>query len=154
MTGAIVVRELRPDDVDEVVARWHDTNVRTYTYVAEHQRHTLDDARRFFDDAIRPTCVVLVAERHGRRAAVLAQDGCWIRQLAVFDGHRRCGVGRALVAAARARSPRELRLFTFQRNAAARAFYEADGFVAVRFGTSPPPENEPDVEYVWSQAPA
>ena len=48
VTGAIVVREFRPDDADEVVARWHETNVRTYTYVAEHQRHTLDDARRFF----------------------------------------------------------------------------------------------------------
>ena len=150
--AAIAVRAFRPEDADDVVARWHETNVRTYTYVAEHQRHTLDDARRFFDDAIRPTCSVLVAERDGRRAAVLAQDGCWIRQLAVFDGHRRCGVGRALVAAARARSPRELRLFTFQRNTAARAFYEADGFVAVRFGTSPAPESEPDVEYRWTRS--
>ena len=120
--AAIAVRAFRPEDADDVVARWHETNVRTYTYVAEHQRHTLDDARRFFAGVVLATCVVLVAERDGRRAAVLAQEGCWIRQLAVFDGHRRCGVGRALVAAARARSPRELRLFTFQRNAAARAF--------------------------------
>ena len=152
--SSILVREFRPDDADELVARWHDTNVGTYTYVALHQRHTLDDARGFFDRSILPTCAVLVAERDGRRAAMLAQQGCWIRQLAVFEAHRRLGIGRALVAAARARSPGELRLFTFQRNAAARAFYEADGFVAVRFGTSPPPENEPDVEYVWRQAPA
>ena len=153
MTGPVVVRDFRPDDADEVVARWHETNVRAYTYVALHQRHTLDDARRFFADVVLPTCAVLVAEREGRRAAMLAQDGCWIRQLAVFDGHRRCGVGRALVAAARKRSPVELRLFTFQRNAAARAFYEADGFIAVRFGTSPAPENEPDVEYAWLEIP-
>ena len=152
MNGVIVVREFRPDDADEAVARWHETNVRTYTYAAEHQRHTLDDARRFFTGVVVPTCDVMVAERDGRRAAVLAQEGCWIRQLAVFDGHRRCGVGRALVAAARVRSPDELRLFTFQRNVAARAFYEADGFVAVRFGTSPAPESEPDVEYRWTRS--
>ena len=152
MTAAIAVRAFRPDDADEVVARWHETNVRTYTYVALHQRHTLDDARRFFADVVLPRCTVVVAERDGRRAAVLAQDGCWIRQLAVFDGHRRCGVGRALVAAARARSPDELRLHTFQRNVAARAFYEADGFVAVRLGISPAPESEPDVEYRWIRA--
>ena len=152
MSPAIVVRPFRPNDEDEITARWHDSNVRTYTYVAEHQRHTLDDARRFFAREILPRCAILVAERAGRRAAMLAQDGCWIRQLAVFDGHRRCGVGRALVAAARARSPSELRLFTFQRNAAARAFYEADGFVVVRLGTSPAPESEPDVEYRWAPA--
>jgi GNAT superfamily N-acetyltransferase len=150
--AAIAVRAFRPEDADDVVARWHETNVRTYTYVAEHQRHTLDDARRFFTDVVLPTCAVLVAERDGRRAAVLAQEGCWIRQLAVFDGHRRCGVGRALVAAARVRSPGELRLHTFQRNVAARAFYETDGFVAVRFGISPAPESEPDVEYRWTSS--
>jgi len=32
---------------------------------------------------------------------------------------------------------------------AARAFYEKQGFVAVRFGQSLPPESAPDVEYRW-----
>jgi hypothetical protein len=46
-------------------------------------------------------------------------------------------------------SPGGLRLFTFQRNVPARSFYEKYGFRAVRFGVSPAPENEPDVEYRW-----
>ena len=50
----------------------------------------------------------------------------------------------------REHSPNELRLFTFQRNHAARAFYERHGFVLQRLGVSPPPENEPDAEYAWS----
>jgi hypothetical protein len=45
-----------------------------------------------------------------------------------------------------------LGLFTHQRNEKARRFYEARGFVAVRFGMSPPPENEPDVRYEWRRS--
>jgi GNAT superfamily N-acetyltransferase len=150
MSGVIVVRPYVPDDATEVIARWHETNTQAYPYVAEHQRHTLDDARRYFARELVPRCALLVAERDGLRAALMALDGCWIRQLAVFADHRRHGVGRALLDAARTASPDELRLFTFERNVPARAFYEADGFVAVRFGRSPPPEDEPDVEYRWS----
>jgi hypothetical protein len=51
---------------------------------------------------------------------------------------------------ARELSPRGLRLFTHQANAKARAFYEKEGFRVVRFGTSPPPESAPDVEYAWA----
>ena len=50
---------------------------------------------------------------------------------------------------ARDLSPRELRLFTFQRNDKGRAFYEKHGFTTVAFGVSPAPELEPDVEYRW-----
>jgi ribosomal protein S18 acetylase RimI-like enzyme len=59
------------------------------------------------------------------------------------------GVGTALLLQARELSPRELRLFTFQRNEAARAFYDKHGFTVVALGVSPAPELEPDVEYRW-----
>jgi len=45
--------------------------------------------------------------------------------------------------------PYGLELHTHQKNIAACRFYEKHGFVAVRFGISPPPESEPDVEYHW-----
>ena len=38
---------------------------------------------------------------------------------------------------------------SFERS---RAFYEKRGFSAVRFGVSPPPESEADVEYHWKPA--
>ena len=47
-------------------------------------------------------------------------------------------------------TPSGLRLYTFQANANGRAFYEKNGFRAVRFGISSPPESEPDVEYHWN----
>ena len=66
-----------------------------------------------------------------------------------FEGTQRQGVGTALLRQARACSPAELRLFTFQRNDKARAFYEKHGFTVVALGVSPAPELEPDVEYRW-----
>ena len=80
---------------------------------------------------------------------MLALEVPWIRQFAVFPEYQRRGIGTALLRNARKCSPRELRLFTFQRNDVARAFYEKQGFVPVAFGISPPPELEPDVEYRW-----
>jgi GNAT superfamily N-acetyltransferase len=70
------------------------------------------------------------------------------RELAFPDFQRR-GVGRALLDHARGLSPEHLWLYTFQVNAIGRVFYEQNGFVALRFGVSPAPESEPDVEYHW-----
>ena len=43
-----------------------------------------------------------------------------------------------------------LQLWTFQRNANARAFYEAHGFACVQLtGGSDNEEHEPDARYVW-----
>jgi ribosomal protein S18 acetylase RimI-like enzyme len=150
----IVVRPYDAPDFDVLVDRWHETNLVSYRYVQEHQRHTLDDARRFFRERVLPACDVLVAVESGRLAGLLALDAPWIRQLAVFQEWQRRGIGTALLCEARARSPHELRLFTFRRNASARAFYDRHGFTAVAFGVSPAPESEPDVEYRWTPSSA
>jgi GNAT superfamily N-acetyltransferase len=81
---------------------------------------------------------------------MLALQAPWIRHFAIFPEHQRQGIGLVLLQRARELSPAELRLFTFQRNAPARAFYEKHGFVAAAFGISPAPELEPDVEYRWT----
>lgn len=145
----IVTRPYAEDDFGRLVSGWHETNRMTYWYVKEHQRHTFDDAQAYFRNAVLPPCNVWVAERAGELCGLLALEAPWIRQLAVFPGRQRAGVGTALLAVARKTSPRELRLYTFRRNEAARAFYARQGFVAVRFGVSPAPENEPDVELHW-----
>ena len=90
-----------------------------------------------------------MAERSATRVGLIALEVPWIRQFAVFPEHQRHGIGTALLAKARECSPAELRLYTFQRNGKARAFYAKHGFSAVAFGISPAPESEPDVEYRW-----
>lgn len=145
----ISLRAYADDDFDYLVARWHETNLVSYRYVDEHQRHTLEEARDFFRDHLLPSCTVWVAEESGNLLGMLALEAPWIRQLAVFPESQRRGVGTALLGKARECSPVELRLFTFQRNDKARAFYERHGFTIVALGISPAPELEPDVEYRW-----
>ncbi len=149
MTSGLSVRAYDAADFDVVTDRWHETNLVSYRYVEEHQKHTLADARRFFRDHLLPVCDIWVAARSGELLGVIAVEVPWIRQFAVFPEFQRQGVGTALLKRARERSPGEIRLFTFQKNAPARAFYERHGFTAVAFGISPAPELEPDVEYRW-----
>lgn len=148
--AAARIRAYTDRDFDHVVEQWHPTNRASYPYVRVQQEHTLAGARRFFAENVVPACELWVAEANGEPIGVVALVPPRIRQLAVFAPFRRLGVGSALLQQVRARSPAGLRLYTFQRNTVARAFYETHGFVVVALGVSPAPESEPDVEYRWS----
>ena len=78
---------------------------------------------------------------------IATRDGEWVRQLYVAPGRTRAGIGQRLLDAMLAESP-SLKLWTFQRNAGARRFYERNGFVAVELTDgSGCEEKEPDVRY-------
>ncbi len=80
-----------------------------------------------------------------------ALDGTVLDQLYVMPEEQGSGAGSALLEKVRELSPRELSLWTFHRNAPARAFYERRGFVAVEFTDgSGNEEREPDVRYEWT----
>jgi putative acetyltransferase len=61
-------------------------------------------------------------------------------------------VGLSLLDKAKALSPTAASALDFQRNANARAFYEAQGFRAVECTDGRNEENEPDVKYEWGPA--
>ena len=144
------IRSFREADFDRLVARWHETNRVSFPWLETEQRHTLDDARSFFRQSILATCEVWVAEEAGALLGLIALSGSdWIKQLSVFPEHQRRGIGTRLLQHAKDRADSELRLYTLQRNLPARRFYETHGFRAIAFGTSPAPENEPDVQYLW-----
>jgi putative acetyltransferase len=146
------IRPYADGDFEDLLVQWHDTNRVSYRYVEAHQKHTLDDAKAYFRQRVLAECEVWVAVDADTLLGLLALQAPWIRQFSVFPGFQRRGVGAALLAKAQERSPDRLRLFTFQRNRAARAFYEKHGFVAAALGVSPAPELEPDVEYRWQPA--
>lgn len=143
------IRPFEDEDFEELVSLWHHTNVVSYPYVEEHQRHTLQDAREYFRDHVLRECSVSVAVADGVLVGLIAVNESLIAQLCVTPCAQRRGIGTLLLEHAKKLSPDGLSLFTFQRNASARSFYEKHGFDAVAFGMSPPPENEPDVEYRW-----
>ena len=147
----IKIRPYHPADLEATVTVWHGALKAAFPYVAEIQRHSYTDDRAYFDAHIAPNHEVWVgvAEEDGQILGFIAQKGDFIDQLYVALHAQRQGIGTLLLAQARRLSPARLRLFTFQKNFAARGFYEKHGFRAVKFGISPPPESEPDVEYVW-----
>ncbi|MEO8606074.1 MAG: GNAT family acetyltransferase [bacterium] len=148
----IAARPYVAADLEPALDMWRRSKRAAFPYVALMQAHTLDDDRSFFRDHLAARCLIELAEIEGRIVGLLAQCGAVIDQLFVDVDWQRRGVGALLLDAAKQRAPGGLRLSTFQRNAGARAFYERHGFIAVRFGVSPAPENEPDVEYRWPGA--
>jgi ribosomal protein S18 acetylase RimI-like enzyme len=73
----------------------------------------------------------------------------WIDHLYVDPDHHGQGMGSRLVKLAQAEQP-ELRLYTFQSNARARALYERHGFVLEALTSGDRNEEKmPDMTYHW-----
>ena len=143
------IRPMLDADVEAVVRVWHASGRAAYPYIEPWQRFTLDEARDVFRGDVAAVCDVWVAETTDGVIGYLALKESYLSRLYVSPHHQGRGIGSALLAHAMACSPTGLELHTHQKNVGARRFYEKRGFVAVRFGISPPPENEPDVEYHW-----
>jgi len=143
------IRPYRPVDESDVAGVWHRAGQAAYTFLPTWQDLTLEYAHVVFRQAILPHCQLWVATRDDRVAAYLAMRKSYIDRLYVDPPAQRQGWGSRLLKHARSLYPGGLELHTHQENHAARAFYERHGFVAVKFGISPPPESAPDVEYHW-----
>jgi len=141
----------RYDDRDEIPTFdvWFQSCKATYTFLPMWQTLSREQAWSFFRDRIVANCDLWVAEQDDTVVAYLAMDGSYVDRLYVSPNELRKGWGMLLLEKAKQLSPSGLELHTHQQNHTARLFYEANGFMAVRFGTSPPPELAPDVEYHW-----
>ena len=112
---------------------------------------TDDEIRAFVVDKMVPERETWVAEDNGRIVAVLVLGTDMVEQLYVAPGEQSRGVGDAMLAHAKHLRPAGLRLWAFQRNAPARRFYEARGFVAIQFTDGATNmEREADVLYRWT----
>ncbi|OGA18724.1 MAG: hypothetical protein A3I63_07025 [Betaproteobacteria bacterium RIFCSPLOWO2_02_FULL_66_14] len=107
------------------------------------------DQKRFFLEKILPLNTVRLAIREGELLGFVATSADSISQLFVRVGYQREGIGSAMLEWAKDRSVGSLWLYTFARNAGARAFYERHGFVAVAQGFEPIWQLE-DVRYQWT----
>lgn len=113
--------------------------------------HTDAETHAWVAGVVLRTCDVRVAEAGGAIIGFMVLAGDSLEHLYVLPGQQRHGIGRALLGQAKALSPRRLRLFVFQKNAVARAFYRANGFVECDFSDGAGnEEHEPDLRCVWS----
>jgi ribosomal protein S18 acetylase RimI-like enzyme len=146
-----IIRPYRSSDLEAIVSLWHEAKRKAFPYVAVQQRYTLADDSHYFQNHLLTECSILVAGQDDEIVGFMALKPGYIDQLFVRVGWQRRGIGSALLSKAKQLTRDELRLYTFQKNHAARTFYERHGFSALAFAVSPPPENEPDVEYQWSK---
>lgn len=144
-----IIRPYQDSDEADVVGVWHRACRAVYTFLPNFEDFTLDVAAEVFRNVIRPAYTLWVGVDSGRVVAYMAINGSFIDRLYVDPSAWRKGWGRRFVQFAKGLSPAGLELYTHQENHAARALYESEGFKAVKFGISPPPESAPDVEYHW-----
>lgn len=137
----------RRTPVGLVISTWHRAR-RAFPFLSEVHRPA--QMRIWLRDVLLPRGTTWVARSGDRVVGFMTLDGEDLDQLYLDPLYLRRGIGSALIAHAKARSPNRLELVAFQRNEAARAFYEAHGFVPFRFGDGTHnEEGEADVFYEW-----
>jgi GNAT superfamily N-acetyltransferase len=133
----------------KVIGVWHRSGLAAYTCLPTWQALTPETAPNVFRTIIRPSTAIWVGVLDGRVVAYLAMKGSYIDRLYVDPLEWHKGWGQRFIRLAKELSPAGLELHTHQENCPACALYESEGFLAVKFGISPPPESAPDVEYHW-----
>lgn len=153
MDKSFLLREYRPEDFDAVTILWRISREKSLPQFFNNEKsHFFYEDQGYFRDHILRENKVWVVAMEDRPVAFMAIREDFIDHLYVHPVYQNRGIGKALLDHARRLSPDHLWLYTLQVNVNACAFYERQGFVAEKFGFSPPPENEPDVEYHWRQA--
>jgi GNAT superfamily N-acetyltransferase len=111
-----------------------------------------EEDRRFNRERLFKTCKLWGAFDGDAMTGMIAFHDDWIEQLYVLPEAQGRGVGTTLLEVAKRDSDR-LQLWTFQRNAQARRFYQARGFALVeQTDGAGNEEKEPDARYLWTRA--
>jgi len=149
MPQNLVIREYQDEDFDPVTILWRISREKAMPEFQRTKGHFFYEDQWYFQNHILNDNEVWVVEGEGKPVAFMAMKDEFIDQLYVHPDHWRRGIGKQLLQYAREKQPEHIWLYTLQVNTNARAFYEKNGFVAEKFGISPAPESEPDVEYHW-----
>lgn len=147
----MICKRLSLDDMDEAASLHRTSFDARLPWLAG--LHTPAEDRAFFRGRLFESCEIWGAVEDGALLGFIAFRAGWVDQLYVAPDGQRQGTGSALLRLAQAASP-TLLLWTFQRNAGARCFYERHGFVAIEETDGRRnEEREPDVLYRWQREP-
>ena len=113
--------------------------------------HSLAEYRTFYRDEVMLKDELWGVFEKNRLQGLIALLPGWIDHLYVNPAVHRSGIGSALVRFAQEQQA-ELRLYTFQSNTNARAFYEKHGFLIEELTDGERNEEKmPDITYCWSR---
>jgi len=149
MTADFIIRAYREADFDAVTILWRISREKSLPDFQNEKGHFFYEDRDYFQNHVLKENQVWVVAVNEYPVAFMAMNKDFVDQLYIHPSHWRQGIGKALLNLAREISPEHVWLYTLQINVNARSFYEKNGFVAEKFGVSPAPESEPDVEYHW-----
>ena len=133
----LVVRALRPEDLDETLDIWVAAWQAAYPAIDFSARR--DWAREHIAELERTGSHTLVAAYDGRIVGVLAVDPAtgYLDQIVVAGEFQGRGVAETLLAQARSVAPAGLDLHVNQDNARAIGFYRKHGFAAAGEDVNP-----------------
>ena len=148
-SSELSIRQLELADMD-AAARVHRTSF-DHALSWLTGLHTPEEDRWFYRERMFKTCTLWGAFDANAMTGVIAFHDDWIEQLYVLPEAQGRGVGTELLDVAK-RAFDRLQLWTFQRNAPARRFYETRGFVLVeQTDGAGNEEKEPDARYLWTR---
>jgi ribosomal protein S18 acetylase RimI-like enzyme len=149
MSNSFIIRDYHSEDFDRLTILWRISREKSLPEFQRAKGHFFYEDQDYFRDHVLKDNRVFVVESDQHPVGFMAMRDDFIDHLYVDPDYQQQGIGKALLDFAHQLSPEHIWLYTLQINTKARAFYEKNGFVAEKFGVSPPPENEPDVEYHW-----
>jgi len=144
VTGAGAIRVGRPADAPfcaAILNAWIDATPWM------PRAHAPADIVRYHHDIVFRDQDVLVAEEAGTVTGYLALAGTMVS--ALYVARPGCGLGHALLAAAKRARPGGLTLWTFADNLGARRFYAREGFWELRRTAGENEEGLPDILFGW-----
>jgi ribosomal protein S18 acetylase RimI-like enzyme len=152
MPETFFIRKYTTEDFYAVTILWRISREKSLPELERTKGHFFYEDLDYFRNHILTENELWVVEMDDHPVAFLAIRDEFIDRLYVHPDYQNRGIGRTLLDHAHQLSPDHLWLYTLQINLNARAFYEKNGFIAEKFGISPPPESEPDVEYHWRKS--
>ena len=142
------IRSARSDDAEAIADVHLDSRREAMPWLPV--LHSREETVAYFAGHVLVHQEVLVAEVNELVVGFMALEVNHVDHLYIAPSYQDRGIGNTLLAMAKELHPTGLTLWTFQRNARARLFYEARGFVASVFTDgSRNEEREPDVLYAW-----
>ncbi len=128
--GGCFVRDYTAQDRSTILSLWSRVFREAFSYLDDPP--ALADFERHFDEVMVKTHRIWVAVVGEHMVGFLSASGGEVRNLFVDAAHQRQGIGTTLLQTALRQQPGIRTLSTLASNAAARRFYEKNGFALWR----------------------